>query len=557
MHYLKNPVILFSPVFLISVLFYIPNSGGSTFSLPYNSFTLLALGLSVFVTLHYRTKKHHTIVFDKFLFLIITCSLALFIPLSWSKSAQLYSALPRLTTIIFGAFLYFSLLQINYRRYFLKYILYIICLSTVISSLFSLYQNYLMNTNSYFTIAIEYGRPIGIFQQVNVLSSYTATGLAISFFLLWDKNKKPIVYLLLFSIFLNSWVLFLTQSRLGYLSFLIISLYYTLRFLKSRKSKLLITTLVIITVSFSLAKLLPYSIGNEYVTKKNILSSPNIRLQIYTDSISIFSEKPFLGHGYGSYHRLITDYSADKAESRGNVNIGKTVEHPHNELILWLVEGGIFSVIIILMPIIYLTLKLQKSSNKKKSGLLLLITPILLHNLTELPFYQSFLHFITFIFLFYYILQSCDKNELTIIHSKSTLKISNLIIFIGILLFTTTSIQSIVLLRRYIYEEHYNHILLSKLTNPFIDFKFRQIQINTLKLEIAINSNDYTTVRNFISWSDNFLQAYPSDYVLFERIRAFRFLGMVEKEKSELIHAKKLYPQNSSWDSQIWTPISN
>ena len=180
---IKNPILLFSPILLISVVFYIPNSGGSTFSLPYNSIALIFLGFAIFVTINSTINRCRNFIFDNFLIVSFLCFIALFIPLIWSESSQYYSALPRLVTIFIGLLLYFSLLQLKHLRYFLKYLLHLICLSVVLSSLFTLYQFYVMSPNSYFAINMEYGRPVGIFQQVNVLASFTATGLATSYYL--------------------------------------------------------------------------------------------------------------------------------------------------------------------------------------------------------------------------------------------------------------------------------------------------------------------------------------------------------------------------------------
>lgn len=518
------------------------------------------LGFAIFATINSTINRCRNFIFDNFLIVSFLCFIALFIPLSWSESSQYYSALPRLVTIFIGLLLYFSLLQLKHTRYFLKYLLHIICLSVVLSSLFTLYQFYVMSPNSYFAIRMEYGRPVGIFQQVNVLASFTATGLATSYYLIYNKKNCMSSFPLFTSVFFNSWVLFLTQSRVGLLAFLLITLYYLVSAISKRKLKLFSIISSIIIISFSLSKCLPYTSGNEYLFEKQMVSQEEVRLHIYSDSLELFFEKPLLGHGYGSYQQLIINKSAEKAPLRGDVNIAKKLDHPHNEALLWLIEGGIFAFIFIFTPFLYLIVKIYKSNNNSKQGLSLLIIPITLHCLTEHPFYQSLIHFITLILLTYYILQNCSVNRKELSHRKSkisTLKVVNIIFLLFISLFAITAIQSIQIIRKYIYEEPSNHLLLSKVTNPFIDYKFRAIQINTLKLELAMIQSDTASVKDFIIWSNDFLQAYPSDYILFERIRAFKFLGMSEIARLEREHAKKLYPQNRSWESQIWIPSSN
>lgn len=552
MFIINKTALLFAPFLLFSIFFYIPNVGGFGFSLPFNSFALLSLTWALLIVVYQSIKSNHPIKSDRFLAVSFVIFTLLLLPLMWSKQVQLYSALPRLIFIILGLHTYFCLLQIKNKKKFNESLLYLICFSTLLSACFALYQFYLMTADSYFAIKIEYVRPVGIFQQVNVLASYTATGIAISLYLLTRSKQKSFKKFLYLCVFVNSWALFLTQSRTGFLAYGVIICWYIFFILKEREIRTLLTLISCILASFVMAKTIPYSTGNEHVTKKEIFSSPNERLHIYQDSLEAFLEKPIFGHGYGSFHRVITDLSATKAADRNNINIGKRITHPHNELILWLVEGGIITALAIILLFYYLCSTIYSSNSKNKFGLFLLVTPILLHCNTEHPFYQSFIHFFVLIFLLFYITKACNVNESTIQINLSLLKIANLLIAVFITLFTLTAIQSSIVLRHYIYSEPNNHLLLSKTLNPFIEYKFKEIQINTLKLEVAIRNQNYAEINSFLNWSEEFLQVYPSDYIYFERIRALISLGLKEHAKAERKLAKTLYPQNTSWDKGVW-----
>ncbi|MDX1727530.1 MAG: Wzy polymerase domain-containing protein [Pseudoalteromonas tetraodonis] len=552
MLHINKTALLFTPLLLISIFFYIPNAGGFGFSLPFNSFALMSLSWALFIVIYNSIKSKQPFKLDRFLVIAFTALLLLLLPSFWSEQTQLYSALSRFIFIILGLYTYFCLLQIKNKKTFNESLLYLICFSSLLSACFALYQNYLMTADSYFAIKIEYGRPTGIFQQVNVLASYTATGIAISFYLLTGLKARSLKSFLYLCIFVNSWALFLTQSRTGLLAYGVILCWYIFLIFKEKEKRKLAFLLSGIMASFILAKTLPYSTGNEYVSKKEMFSTPNARLQIYQDSLGAFLEKPIIGHGYGSFHRVITDLSATKAADRNNINIGKKVTHPHNEFILWLVEGGVIAAFAMLLLFYYLCSIIFKGSSQNKFGLFLLITPILLHCSTEHPFYQSFIHFIVFTFLLFYITNACNLKEKSIQINLSFLKITNLLIVVFITLFSITAIQSSIILRHYIYNEPNNHILLSKTLNPFIEYKFKEIQINTLKLEVAIQNQSNTEIINFLNWSKEFLQVYPSDYIYFERIRALIFLGLKEQAEAERKLAKTLYPQNISWDKGIW-----
>ncbi len=552
MLHINKTALLFSPLLLFSILFYVPNIGGFGFSLPFNSFALISLSWALSIIIYNAIKRNQPIKFDHFLAVAFATLLLLLIPSLWSERTQLYSALPRFIFIALGLYTYFSLLQVKNKKLFSQSLLYLICFSTFLSACFALYQNYLMTTESYFAIKIEYGRPTGIFQQVNVLASYTATGIAISLYLLTKAKQKSLKNLLYLCIFVNSWALFLTQSRTGLLAFIIIIFWYIFLIIKEKNKIKLILLVSCVAASYIIAKTLPYSMGNEYTTKKEVFSTPNARLQIYQDSLGAFLKKPILGHGYGSFHRVIIEVSSTKAKNRNNINIGKKVTHPHTEFILWLVEGGIIAAFGILLLFYSLCSIIIKSNSRNRFGLFLLITPILLHSSTEHPFYQSFIHFIVFIILLFYITKTCNLKESDIGINQSFLKISNLLIVIFSTLFSLTAIQSIIVLKHYIYDEPNNHLMLSKTLNPFVEYKFKEIQVNALKLEIAIQNQNHAEVNNFLNWSKDFLQVYPSDYIYFERIRALIYLGLKEQAKAEIKLAKALYPQNTSWEKGVW-----
>lgn len=109
--------------------------------------------------------------------------------------------------------------------------------------------------------------------------------------------------------------------------------------------------------------------------------------------------------------------------------------------------------------------------------------------------------------MLFYITKTCNLKESDIGINQSFLKISNLLIVIFSTLFSLTAIQSIIVLKHYIYDEPNNHLMLSKTLNPFVEYKFKEIQVNTLKLEIAIQNQNHAEVNTFLNWSKDFLQA--------------------------------------------------
>ena len=75
------------------------------------------------------------------------------------------------------------------------------------------------------------------------------------------------------------------------------------------------------------------------------------------------------------------------------------MDHPHNEILFWTVEGGIIPLLGILFIVgSFLNIVWKAKKNRAWSYLVLLL-PITIHLQLELPFYISAIHWFTFIFL--------------------------------------------------------------------------------------------------------------------------------------------------------------
>ena len=554
---LTNKYLYFSLLFLLSFNVYLPNAGNNSLSLPFNSSTIFTTSLIIFLGL-YKVSINKKIVINRLALIFGLTIIALLTPNLWHKAPHFLLVAPKFIYIFIGFLYYIALLQLfgNKKSYSL---LYFVCGATLISSFFSIYQNYLMGPNSYFIVDIEYGRPFGVFQQVNVLSSFMASGIAVSLYLLFIKGElnEKIKKLLYLNFFSTTWVLILTQSRIGYLAGAIIFTYYLFYFLKQKKHKALISIISIFCIAFTLAKLLPYGAGDEYETKREVITSPTVRFQIYKDSFELFLKKPLTGHGYGYFHYAITNYSAAKSSERNNLNIGRKLNHPHNEQLLWLVEGGIIPWLALTMLAFCFLLLVYKSKHYFKIPMLLMLLPIFLHTQVEHPFYQSFPHFITFITLVFVISKEMKFTEFSKTANPTIFKVGGLVTLILLTTYSFTALQTTNILYRYIYNEPNNHILLSQVLNPIAEYKFIEIRTNTLKLDIAIFNGDKKEISKFIDWSHEFLKAYPSDYIYFETIRAMKTLLMTEQAEKLNNTAKYLYPQNNSWETGIWAPSDN
>ena len=104
-----------------------------------------------------------------------------------------------------------------------------------------------------------------------------------------------------------------------------------------------------------------------------------------------FTEKPFFGHGLGAYLSLYMDHFGRYGLAEG-LTYYRLVSIPHNLFIHILSETGLFGLLVIMGPFIWLGIRLF-SENDNRWLLAALLFPILLHSQVEYPYIASGTHY--------------------------------------------------------------------------------------------------------------------------------------------------------------------
>jgi len=107
-----------------------------------------------------------------------------------------------------------------------------------------------------------------------------------------------------------------------------------------------------------------------------------------------FTEKPFFGHGLGAYLSVYMDHFARYGLAEG-LTYYRLVSIPHNLFIHILSETGLFGLVVIMGPFIWLGLRLF-GQNDNRWLLATLLFPILLHSQFEYPYIASGAHYWAF-----------------------------------------------------------------------------------------------------------------------------------------------------------------
>lgn len=239
------------------------------------------------------------------------------------------------------------------------------------------------------------------FNQRNLFASFLSTGLMSALFLLLKKsiNSKFIKLLQVFTFF-GIFILFITESRVGIYSFLFgAALLLATHALKQKRLVMHIglIALVAIICSYSFSSMV-------YGGAKKDFSQTQARNFIYQTSFEAILEKPFSGHGLGSFNKVYLEQAGKRIRSnqvsyKEISGRPENMSHPHNEFLYWGVQGGFISILGLLILALTIYWRLFKLKISIQLGYIALLTPILLHLMVELPFYNSGLHLILLISL--------------------------------------------------------------------------------------------------------------------------------------------------------------
>lgn len=230
------------------------------------------------------------------------------------------------------------------------------------------------------------GRVYGVFQQPNVLGSFIATGLALALWLLLAPFSAPtrrqIPLLALLAAF--SALLVLIQSRAAWLG-------------AALAAALLLGAAIGLTVLFT---------GFGLETSSVLLDrefSNSARLTMLHDVGAMILAKPVLGWGYCGFEYSFAHFRLQTMPWR---EVLEVAGHPHNEILLWWVEGGLKALVGIAI-VLAAGVRLLKSAwqrdreqpNGARVGLFLVLLPMLIHTQLEYPFYLSAPHWLAFLLL--------------------------------------------------------------------------------------------------------------------------------------------------------------
>ncbi|WP_083196306.1 O-antigen ligase family protein [Serratia sp. 14-2641] len=333
------------------------------------------------------------------------------VPLLYTSPQWRDIAFSRWFALAGGAVFYLSLQQCSPLYRWQPWLLYAILTATVFQTVIALLQLVAPDAVlGWFAYPQLIGRPYGVFQQVNVLASFIATGLALAlllfllpgFALPCKKAERLRQYALGLLLLVFPALLVWLQSRIGWLGGGISSVLLLLLGWETARARTLVAVgIIMLSVALAIAFQLSGNIADVVHAGSN-----HARLTMLSTTLDMISEKPWLGWGYGGFEYSFQHYRLAQGFSTQGLGV---VTHPHNELLLWWAEGGVFALIGMLV-LIYAGAKLvwrvcrpARHANPQRvtlaRALICVLLPILLHTQTEYPFTLSTAHWAIFLLL--------------------------------------------------------------------------------------------------------------------------------------------------------------
>lgn len=541
---------------LIAPFYFHTNLGGTGLRLPNNITVWSIASLIAFYSLYLFTTRK-TFYAPRYFLFIVAFPVILLVSGILSGIEIIEAWAFRLLFIWGGLLFLFGLFQHHLKQGRIDRLLFVVMLSGLLHALVGLAQIILVKAIPVWLPFNANAVPTGFFQQINNQASFQVTTIIIAFWL----TTRPFIrhghrycfILVLITLCLSGFILSYSGSRVGALGFILalplfIASRYT--FIKADKKRWGIISLLFIVV-ISSASFVEKNQGLSNVIEKttalNAGFSGTARLGMYAIALDVIEQAPILGHGIGSFVR-VWQLAKPKfyAEHPDAKLPNQRVAHPHNELIFWLVEGGLIAGLGLVFVLVGILLTLKKLPPSRRYIYTAFLLPIGLHTQVELPFYISASHWFVFLLLLFVVMQP-RAMRLTVKLSPAASKTIKLFSVVGAFLSTGFFAHS---MASNIEFEHYLlHKPKNMINNPFPiamhNPYFKTLAAQQVMTDLLYSSMRYGIKDNvmvFVEWSSQEIKRNPHISYYRLTIQAYQYLNQHERACFLAREAKTIYP---------------
>ncbi|SDO10889.1 O-antigen polymerase [Halomonas shengliensis] len=535
-----------------------PNLGGTGLRMPHNAAVWMGFGVMMAIAMWPASRGVIRFsAFHKGLGLLL---LALWLPFLWSWNEASLIALPRMLTVTAGAILLLGIAQLQLTRRDWWWIGMAILSGVLLETAFGYVQHFVLQPGNWLGYPVESGRPYGVFQQVNVMASFLATGLVISAWLFAEaRNKIERGVTLLAPLFIP-FLLLTIASRSGFLGTLIaVPLVMGYLWHQDRARFRQWGGALLAGIAFAiLLNLMPQDGGRSI----EAMSRGGERIPVYLHSLKMILEEPLTGWGYGRFQyeflHSFADWRAALPQNQPEIVdpiITQTYAHPHNELLYWGIEGGLLPLLALIGFggwVLWRLLPLKSRAKGPKGERLLLaalLLPLIVHSMLELPFYHSQAHWLVFVLMLGIVASKCWQekeweNRYTFgVRAGVVLVPAVLVVFMG------THFHTLWQTKRYVETQGERFQALTKIINPLGIGRTLEFLVMSQQLKSAARLGMTGMVNHYLVWAENLSRVNPTPDLYANMIRAERVIKN-EGELSPITElSRRLFPTSLEIES--------
>lgn len=551
---------------LLFLQYTFPSTGGAGLQVPVNMSIWLCLSFFCISVFFYMCKSKTLVISRLFLLLFFSCCL-LFIPLYYTETRFIEENTLRFVGIWAGLLFYFCLLQLKLKYEDFYIIAWSAATGIFIQAIWGGVQYYfLVNTLGFDSVT---NKPYGTSDQVNIYATILVLGIALSLFLSGLKHKyRFLKWVLLLFVFTCAVPLIPTQSRIGLLNIIVVSaLCFTWLYFRPISRKHLLALALLLFSGLTLHKVITPNMTKGHLvdasapdySATNIIRSTRVgtRTTIFPVAFELFMQEPLKGHGVGMFR---PKYLEEQGKYIAAQDSGEPVpaefylSHPHNEILFWAIEFGGIGLLFLFIPAIAVLLLLFKQRGGYKLIHLAVLMPLVIHSMTEYPFYLSAFLWLFFVFTLF----SLDSSK------KHFFKIGWLTITPLLLGGVVAFLYSLIYLDlNYVASQNYAKFSLTGKSDgkyladiPRVEAFEERFQHELIHLELrrlldkdAMNA-EFT--RKYIYWSYSVAQSHPTPDLYYNLIEGLVLFKEYVKAREISAKARNLFPYAANIEEQYF-----
>ncbi|MFH0262392.1 PglL family O-oligosaccharyltransferase [Vibrio barjaei] len=535
-------------LYLIATHAFWPNPGGLGLALTFNNTAWIAFSIALAIGL-YQLGSNQILRYSKLTIGLLLSCILLSVPLFYSKP-DMVSVAPRFIALWSGMLLFIVLQQFRFTNKQKQRFLWLVVLAALIESAIGYGQYFLLSDDNFMGYDVVINRPYGIFQQPNVMASFLATALVLSGYLLarqrhkynWHISDVSILYL---TPVITLPLIVVLGSRTGWLGALIGTLLLIPYLYRHSTKKRFRGWTFASLAGVALGLLLGFGNTNSQNLIEQKASFADVRTTIYSQSIDMLIEKPFTGYGLGKFEPEYMVYTARQHQLNNHFAAGvPALDHPHNELLFWGIEGGLLPVLGILLAALFVLSRIYTAKPGTRLAIFALFLPIVLHSQLEYPFYHSLIHWVTFIILIYWVDQRTPRLKQASLSgvTKTSTRVMSLLIPILITTYMVASLHTNYVLTKFEKSDPVDVTILEQVSNPMAWQDRYDWDVYSTYLKLGLRTGDKTLIQPYIDWSVDIIRHKPRPAFYRNLILAYQGMGDTSKAQQVKTEAEYLFP---------------